>query len=45
MLTSFSKGLVTESCLADLEGVPLLAIERLIYVNNVEVLVHPSRYY
>lgn len=43
MLTSLSERLITESCLADLESVPFLAIERLIYINDVEVFVHPAK--
>jgi hypothetical protein len=42
MLTSLSEGLVTESCFADLEGVPFIAVERLIYINDIKVFVHPA---
>lgn len=42
-LTSLRKRLIAESCLADVKGVPFVAIERLIYINDVEVLVHPGK--
>lgn len=42
MLTSLSKRLVTESCFADLKGVPFVAVECLVYINDIEVFVHPG---
>lgn len=43
MLTSLSERLVTESCFADLKGVPFVAVECFVYINDVEVFIHPAK--
>lgn len=46
ILTGLSERLIIEPCFADLEGMPFVAIKCLIYIDDIEVFVHPSvRYY